>query len=146
MVAIMAKKANPMAVKSALTYEISEAAAALGKNPATIRNWIKDGLPVMASQKPYLISGEAIREYLRAKYKDAKTPLAPSELYCPACKAGREPVDGLVTFHRQTSKMALLKGECMRCSATAARFISMSRHAEFTQTFKISKGGESDAY
>ncbi len=46
----MGKRANPMAVKAALTYEVGEAAKVLGKSPATIRNWIKDGLPVMASQ------------------------------------------------------------------------------------------------
>ena len=31
----MGKRANPMAVKAALTYEIDEAATALGKSPAT---------------------------------------------------------------------------------------------------------------
>ena len=47
----MSKRANPMAIKTALTYEISEAAFALGKSPATIRNWVKDGLPVLSSRK-----------------------------------------------------------------------------------------------
>ena len=75
----MSKRANPMAVKAALSYEIGEAATALGKTPATIRNWIKDGLPVMSSRKPYLISGAAIREYLRVKYKSAKRPLDPGQ-------------------------------------------------------------------
>ena len=79
----MSKRANPMAVKASLTYTVGEAAHALGKTPATIRNWIRDGLPVMSSHKPYLISGAAIREYLRAKYKNAKRPLGPDQLYCP---------------------------------------------------------------
>jgi predicted transcriptional regulator len=43
----MGKRANPMAVKASLTYEVGEAAAALGKSEATIRNWIKDVLSVM---------------------------------------------------------------------------------------------------
>lgn len=48
----MSKRANSMAVKAALTYDIGEAAKALGKSPATIRNLIKDGLPAMTSCKP----------------------------------------------------------------------------------------------
>lgn len=58
----MGKRPNPMAVKATLTYEIAEAARALGVTTATIRNWIKDELPVMSSCKPYLILGEAIRQ------------------------------------------------------------------------------------
>jgi predicted transcriptional regulator len=57
-----------MAVKAGLSYEVSEAAKALGKNEATIRNWIKDGLRLMASMKPCLISGAELRDYLRTKY------------------------------------------------------------------------------
>lgn len=106
----MDKRANPMAVKSALTYTIEEAAMALSKNPATIRNWIKDGLPVMAKSKPYLISGDAIREYLRAKYKSAKRPLRADELYCPTCRVGRCPVDLVVVSEPITAKTLLLQG------------------------------------
>ncbi|MBB3994747.1 transposase [Sulfitobacter undariae] len=57
----MSKRADPMAVKAALTYEIKDAAKTLGVSVSTICNWIKDGLPVMASQKPFLISGAELR-------------------------------------------------------------------------------------
>jgi hypothetical protein len=63
----------------------------LGKTEAAIRNWIKDGLLVMASMKPYLISGAELRDYLPAKYQKSKTTLAPDELYCLLCRAGRKP-------------------------------------------------------
>lgn len=59
----MPKRANPMAVKANATYDVFEAARALKVSPATIRNWIKDGLEAMTSTKPYLILGAAIREY-----------------------------------------------------------------------------------
>jgi hypothetical protein len=59
----MNKRTNPMAIKAALTDEVSEAALALGKSPATTRNWIRDALPVTPDCKPPLISGEILREY-----------------------------------------------------------------------------------
>ena len=141
----MGKRANPMAVKIALAYTIDEAANALGKNPATIRNWIKDGLPVMSSCKPYLISGAAIRDYLRAKYKATKRPLEADQLFCPSCRVGRTPVGMAVWISEIAPKTSLLKGRCTKCGGTATRMISKLRVAEFAKTFAISKQAPSEA-
>lgn len=135
----MGKRANPMAVKSALSYTIEEAAIALGKKPATIRNWIKDGLPVMAKSKPYLISGEAIREYLRAKYKSAKRPLKADELFCPTCRAGCCPVDLAVVSKPIAARTLLLQGVCSICLGKCARMISSAAVQDFASTFHIAK-------
>jgi len=144
-VTAMSKRANPMAVKAALTYEVNEAARALGKTPATIRNWIKDGLPVMSARKPYLISGEAIREYLRAKYKAAKRPLDPDELFCPACRNGRRPLGMATTISSLTARTSLLKGTCSHCGGTCTRMISKSKVSDFGQTFSITEKANSEA-
>lgn len=133
----MGKRSNPMAVKSALTYEIAEAAQILNKTPATIRNWIKDGLPVMSSRKPYLLSGEAIREYLRIKYRTAKSQLADDQLYCLSCRSGRIPIENSVHCSLLNPKTALLKGACHHCGATSTRMISRSRISDFKQNFRF---------
>lgn len=141
----MSKRANPMAVKSALTYDVSEAAKALGKSPATIRNWVRDGLPVMSSKKPLLFSGLALREYLRAKYRAKKTPLASDELYCPSCKTGRKPVAMAVEAFVNSPKTTRLLGTCDRCDGSSSRIISNSKADTFALTFEVKEGGQSDA-
>ena len=140
----MGKRANPMAVKAALTYDINEAAVALGKTPATIRNWHKDGLVVMSSRKPYLISGAAIQEYLRAKYKAAKRPLGPDQLFCPSCRTGRKPVEMAVTITPMASKTALLMGICESCGGGSTRMIARRKASDFAAVFAISKGAGSE--
>jgi hypothetical protein len=140
----MGKRANPMAVKAALTYEVGEAATALGKSPATIRNWIKDGLPVMASQKPFLISGAALREFLQEKYRAAKSPLASDELYCLSCRVGRNPVGFAVEAFPNTSKTTRLKGQCSQCGAVSTRIISNTATDTFAETFHFAKAASSD--
>lgn len=140
----MSKRTNPIAVKSALAYTVEEAANALSKTPATIRNWVKDGLPIMASHKPYLISGAAIREYLRAKRKDAKRPLEPDELYCPACRQGRRPTDMTATLSVLTANTSLLKGICSHCECPCARMISAAKVSEFAGIFIIKKAADSE--
>ena len=141
----MSKRANPMAVKAVLSYEVGEAAEVLGKTPATIRNWIKDGLPVMSSRKPYLISGAAIREYLRAKYKAAKRPLGLDQFYCPACRCGRQPVGMAATISPLTVRTSLLKGLCSRCDATCTRMISTVKASDLAGTFIIKEEADSEA-
>lgn len=141
----MGKRANPMAVKAALSYEIGEAAQALGKSPATIRSWCKDGLEVMSTRKPYLISGAAIQEYLRAKYQASKRPLCPHQLYCPACRKGRKPVGMAVVSISMTTKTALLKGACDHCESISTRMISKAKASIFAQTFTITKQADSNA-
>lgn len=141
----MNRRANPMSIKAALTYEVGEAAAALGKSHATIRNWIKDGLPVMAQKKPCLISGAALREYLRAKGVKSRSPLASDELYCLSCRTGRRPLDMAVDALPNTPKTTRLKGVCDQCGATANRMISNSKAYEFARTFRFKQSGGRDA-
>jgi hypothetical protein len=133
----MGKRANPMAVKASLTYEVSEAAAALGKSEATIRNWIKDGLPVMASKKPQLISGQDIRDYIRAKSKGAKSSLSPEQLYCLSCQEGHKPVGMAVETVPNNEKTDRLIGVCETCGGSASRIISKSKSSHFAAIFRF---------
>lgn len=135
----MGKRANPMDVRAALSYEIEEAARALGVTPATVRNWIKDGLPVMASCKPYLILGAAIRDYLRTKREEKKRPLGPDELFCLSCRAPRKPNNLKVVVQIIGPRTSLLKGLCADCGGTCTRMISKSANTKYADIFQLAK-------
>ena len=135
----MGKRANQMAVRASLTYDIGEAARALDVTPATIRNWINDGLHVMSSRKPYLLLGAAIREYLREKYAKAKRPLGEDKLFCVSCKDGRNPKDMAVSLTKSGPKTSMLKGVCGQCEGISTRIISDRDVGAFGQTFRITK-------
>lgn len=141
----MAKRVNPMAVKANVAYDVGEAATALDVTPATIRNWIKDGMEAMTASKPHLILGEAIREYLQSKYAAAKKPLKQNELFCPSCRTGREPVPGSVSIRPVSPKTDLLKGQCAVCGGKATRMISHNQLQLFADTFKVVKRHRSKA-
>lgn len=141
----MSKRANPMAIKASLTYDISEAAAALGKSTATIRNWVKDGLPIMTACKPYLILGADLRTYLRAKLKASKTRLKPDELYCLSCREGRKPLGMAVVCLPNTAKTSRLSGICDHCGTSASRLISKAKTEVFAQTFDFETDDDSEA-
>lgn len=133
----MAKRPTPRAVKAARTYTVEEAAIALGVSVGTIRAWVKSGLPLMKSQRPFLILGDALRSFLEDRAKAAKAPLQPDQLYCLSCKAGRKPMGLMVDCIPQTPKTARLLGLCEVCGGTCNRMISQTRIGHFSQIFEV---------
>ncbi len=131
----MAKRPNPRAIKAARTYTIEEAAIALGVSTGTVRAWVKSGLPLMRSQRPYLILGDALRTFLEGRAKSAKTPLRQDQLYCLSCKTGRAPMGLLVDCIPQTAKTARLTGLCEVCDGTCNRMISKAKIDHFGKIF-----------
>ena len=141
----MAKRLNPMKVHRALSYETEDLARALSVTCATIRNMVKRGMPVMASRKPYLYSGEAVREFIVAENKNKKSPMAADQLRCMTCRTGRRPLKMTVDLQPLNAKTGLLTGICERCGGTCTRMISLSLLSEFAAIFDITERAGSDA-
>jgi hypothetical protein len=133
----MAKRPNPRAIRAARTYTIEEAAAALGVTIGTVRSWNKSGLPMMTAKRPYLILGDALRDFLEKRRKDAKASLPLDHLYCLRCKAGRRPMGLMVDVQTQTPKTARLTGLCETCGGTCNKMISAAKIDTFRKIFDI---------
>lgn len=133
----MAKRPKPRSIRAARTYTIEEAATALGVSTVTVRAWVKAGLPIMKAERPYLILGEALREFLQCRSAKAKKRLQPDQLYCLACKAPRAPMGMLVDLVVQNGQTARLVGLCDVCGGTCNRMISRSASDQFAKIFEI---------
>lgn len=117
----MPKRPNPRAVKASRSYEINEAAKVLGVTTGTIRLWIRQGLRAMTAQRPYLILGADLRDFLVARRAAAKRPLLLDQLYCFGCKLGQQPAGMLVTLTPLTAATSMLKGRCAYCGRASNR-------------------------
>lgn len=133
----MPKRPNPRAIKAARTYTVEEAANALGVSVGTIRSWVKSGLPLMRSQRPFLILGDALRDFLEYRAQASKAPLLDDQLYCLTCKVGRKPMGLMVDCIPQTHGTARLLGLCEVCGGTCNRMISRSKLDHFSQIFCV---------
>lgn len=133
----MPKRPNPRAIRAARTYTVEEAAIALGVSIGTIRSWVKSGLPLMRSRRPFLILGDALRGFLEERAKGSKMPLQADQLYCLTCKAGRAPMGLMVDCIPQTPKTARLLGLCEVCGGTCNRMISRSKIEHFGGIFSV---------
>ena len=138
----MARRPSHRAIRAARSYTLEEAATALGVSLGTIRNWVKAGLPAMKAQRPHLILGETLKDFLHARSTVRKAALKPSQLYCLSCKAGQAPWGMLVDCIPQTATTARLMGLCEVCGGTCNRMISRSKIGEFGEIFVLAfKGG-----
>ncbi len=134
---IMAKRVKASRIKKNLTYSIIEAAEELGLSTATIRNWIKQGLHIQKDQRPYLIYGCDLRDFVSQKNTSRKFTLAAGELNCFTCKAGRMPLGNAVIYTPQTAKTGRLSGICSACGGKCARIISNAKISKHSQILKI---------
>lgn len=60
----MPRLARGRGIKTPWSYTVAEAARALSVTRNTVRNWIKDGLPIVSDRKPYLILGRDLKAHL----------------------------------------------------------------------------------
>ena len=120
----MAKRPNPRSIKAARTYTILEAAEALKVSTGTLRSWIRQGLPALTAQRPFLILGDALRGFLEARRTKGSVRLGPAQLYCLTCKAARIPMGLMVDCIPQTYRTSRLMGLCAECGGTCNRIVS----------------------
>jgi len=137
----MAKRINPSRIKQNLTYTIAEAAEVLGVSIAAIRNWVKQGLPIETGQRPFLIYGVDLREFIRSQKQARRYTLRDGELGCFSCDASRPPLNGLVVYAVQTTKTGRLSGVCSVCGGKCSRIVSNAQLPIFSALLKIHFNG-----
>ena len=86
----MPKQARLNGIKAFRTYTIQEAAEITGVSPRTIRNWIANGLLVMDGERPVLIRGDDLRQFIKNQRAERKCETAPDEFYCVSCRKPRK--------------------------------------------------------
>lgn len=133
----MAKSIKISRIKKNLSYSYIEAADELDISAATIRNWVKRGLLVQKDQRPYLIFGNDLHDFIAQRSKARKFTLQAGELNCFTCKAGRKPRNYVVTYAKQTTKTGRLSGVCSVCGGKCVRIISNAKINEHSQILKI---------
>lgn len=114
----MAKKFPVNKVKKHLVYTVWEIADLLGCHKQTVIRWIKHGnLTADKSQKPWLIEGRDLKQFLGARQAITRCKLALHHCYCLGCKGPREPDGRIADYAQQTPDSGRLIALCPECGA-----------------------------
>jgi hypothetical protein len=133
----MAKRVSPRKVKIHNQYTYEQAANALGVSVQSVRLWRQSGLVVLDSQKPHLILGFALKDFLNKRRNKPERRLALDQFLCMACNAPRRAYGGMADYLPYTATRGRLEALCEACQGLCGKFASPSLCAELALTLTI---------
>ena len=118
---------NPRLVKIHRSYSVEEAAKLLGVHKNTIHDWIGRGLPMIDKQRPFLILGRDLADYIARRRSSNKRPCEPGQIYCLRCRCPQQPAGGMADYTPITATSGNLVGMCPDCDALIYRCVSFAK-------------------
>jgi DNA-binding XRE family transcriptional regulator len=134
---MMARRYKIQSIRIHQAYDVPDVADLLGLTQQTVRAWIRDGLPVLATQRPVLVLGYELRKYLKDRDANAKRPTALGEFYCMRCRKPRKPFGMLVDYIPINESKGRLVALCSVCETTCNRFATKASLPELSGVFEI---------
>jgi hypothetical protein len=132
----MPRVADQRRIKRHRNYTVDEAARALEVAKGTVRQWIKKGLPVLAEQRPTLILGGDIIDFLVAR-RLPKRRCALHECFCFSCREPRSPAFDAVEYHSLSATSGNLRALCSVCATVMHKRLSASRLDALKQILEV---------
>ncbi len=120
----MAKRVSPRKIKIHNQYTYEQAADALGVSEQTVRLWRGAGLVVLDSQKPHLILGFALKDFLNKRSNKPERRLAGDQFLCMACNAPRRAGGAIADYTPYTATRGRLVALCEVCGGLCGKFAS----------------------
>lgn len=132
----MSRHYNLRSVRIHRNYTYGEISRNLHVSKKTIRNWIVKGLPVLNDQRPFLIQGKHLIEYLKNK-RIPQRPCELTELYCFKCKKPQPASQCVAEYLPMTSLSGQMKAQCPSCKTTTYKNISLVQIDEMAGKISI---------
>ena len=131
------RRPNPRLVKIHRSYTVPEIERLLGKHENTIRSWLKHGLPAINRQRPVLVHGQALVDFLRTRRLKARRRCRAGEFYCVRCRAPRMPAGDMADYIPLSSVSGNLRGICPVCETLIHRRVSLAKIGQATGNLEV---------
>lgn len=119
------RRPNRRAIKLHYSYTTEEAARTLGVSKGTVRRWLKDGLPHISDQRPFLILGPDLRDYLDSRAKP-KRRCQLHQCFCFRCQEPRVAAGGMVDYIPRTALSGQISAICEDCGTIMHKAFSFT--------------------
>jgi predicted site-specific integrase-resolvase len=132
------KRPTGQRIKTHRNYDVTEAARGLGVAKGTVRRWLKAGLPCLSDQRPVLILGADLKDFL-AKRKKPKQTCRIDECLCLSCKVPRSPAFNEVEYRPLMSGCGNIRALCDVCSTIMHKRVSASDLVALKATLTVTE-------
>ncbi len=136
----MPKSARLTGIKSLRCYTIPEAADVADVSTRTISTWIKQGLLVLADERPMLIRGDDLITFIKRQRAERKIDLLPHQFLCLKCHAARDAAGGFATC-RRTGARVTLQAICEKCDGMMNKPVAEARLSELRKKLELIDDG-----
>lgn len=133
----MARRVSVRRIKSHRSYTIKEAATCTGVTPQTVRRWAREGLRLMAAQRPILILGADLKDFISTKRSPSLGPMPKGQFYCLGCKERGPPAFGLIEYRAISGKHGMIHAFCGSCEGPVTRIVSRSDLTVWATTCEV---------
>lgn len=124
-------------IRQSQCYTVQECSKALAVGLATVRFWIRQGLPTLPDGKPILIPGDTLKSWLKSRRAARKQKCQPNELYCCRCRCPRKAKIGSVVITLRNAKTVAIRAFCGTCDAKMNKGGSLTRLSEIQAAFGL---------
>src|SRR5579863_6644015 len=125
------RRYNVNLIKLSCSYDPAEVAKLLGIHRNTVRHWLKGGLTPLDNRRPILVSGAALKAFIRTGQQARRQKCAPGEFFCFRCRAPRRPWGGLADFSVFNEKIVKAVAFCSVCETAMHRTIRRADLSKF---------------
>ncbi|MFK7792607.1 MAG: helix-turn-helix domain-containing protein [Devosiaceae bacterium] len=132
----MPKQARLNGIKGIRCYTIEEAAAVSGVSARTVRAWARDGLRTMNAERPILIRGDDLREYIKSKRASRKIQTSIDTFFCLPCRRERRAAEGLADC-TIAGERATLTALCEACETVVFKPIAKAHISDAARTLDL---------
>lgn len=133
----MARRVSARRVKIHSQYTYEQAADLLGRSVQTVRQWRDLGLQVLDSQKPHLILGFALKDFLNKRANKPERRLARDQFLCMTCNKAKRASGGMADYQPYTDLRGRLEVLCETCLGPCGKFASPALCAELAPVLTI---------
>lgn len=131
------RKINPRLVKIHRSYTVHDAARRLNVGRRTVWRWIKAGMKCCDDQRPYLIRGQDMRDFLQSRQTARRRTCQPGQIYCVACREPVTPWGNMVDYLPRTEVAGDLVGLCPQCERQIFRRVNVARMSEIRGDLEV---------
>jgi DNA-binding XRE family transcriptional regulator len=133
----MARRVSARRVKIHSQYTYEQAADLLDVSVQTVRLWRRSGLQVLDSQKPHLILGFALKDFLNKRANKPERRLARDQFLCMTCNEAKRASGGMADYQPYTDMRGRLEVLCETCLGPCGKFASPALCAELAPVLTI---------
>ena len=106
---------NPRLAKIHRSYSVDDVSRLFKIHKNTVRNWLRQGLKPIDDQRPTLIRGQELQNFLAERRSRSKQTCGPGRIYCLPCRAPKVPAGNIADCLQTGDTTGTLQGICPDC-------------------------------